>query len=456
MNTQEIIKLIEQNAPMNDIIKHSIQLHSAKRKRMMGLYQSYKGEVPINDREFLDTTKINNKLANDYRGDIVDQIVGYLFGKPVTYQIDNTKYSESEHELYNDQINDFYIRNTVDDLDSETGKKATICGYGARLCYIDKNGQERVMDLPPWEVFFINDGSIDELQAAMRYYEVEHIENGRTKSTIKVEWYDDTNITFYIERDGNFVLDPSEPINPRPHLFDYVPLVKFINNDEEMGDFEKTESLIDAYDRLMSDAQNEIEEQRLAYMKFINCNVDENTMLAARRMGAFNIPEGGNVDFIIKNINDVFLENHKNSLNGNIYKFSKTVDMGDEKFSGSAQTGESRKWKLLGLENKAITKERKFSAALRQMYKILASAWNKKGINIDYLDIYWDFKRNIPVELQHEAEVTTKLKGMVSEKTRLGLLTFVDDPDWEVEQMKMENEGMINLDLVGDGNEPTE
>jgi hypothetical protein len=35
---------------------------------------------------------------------------------------------------------------------------------------------------------------------------------------------------------------------------------------------------------------------------------------------------------------------------------------------------------------------------------------------------------------------------MVSEKTRLSLLSFVDDVEWEIEEMERDSEGMIVLD----------
>lgn len=79
-------------------------------------------------------------------------------------------------------------------------------------------------------------------------------------------------------------------------------------------------------------------------------------------------------------------------MNQNIYKFSSSVDMSDESFSGASQSGESRKWKLLSLEFKAITKERKFTTGLRSMFKVISSSWNTKGIELNYLDVFLRLK----------------------------------------------------------------
>lgn len=108
------------------------------------------------------------------------------------------------------------------------------------------------------------------------------------------------------------------------------------------------------------------------------------------------------------------------------------------------------KFKLFALESKCITAERKFTAALRQQFKILASAWNKKGLSLDYTSIWFQFKRNFPLNLLDEAQTSATLKGLVSEQTRLSQLSFVDDIEFELEQMERE---AIELDNMGGFND---
>ena len=112
--------------------------------------------------------------------------------------------------------------------------------------------------------------------------------------------------------------------------------------------------------------------------------------------------------------------------------------MTDENFSGGTQTGESRKWKILDLENKAMVKERKFEKALREQFKILCSSWNVRGKDLKYWDIFVQFSRAIPKDLSYLADVVTKLKGIVSDRTLISLMPFVDDIDFEFEQREEE------------------
>lgn len=449
MTTSQIIKLMESQSGQitSRIIKDLITDHKDTKGKVVKLYHEYLANVEIKNRKFEDPNKVNSKLNNDYRGDIITMITGYLFGEKISYYFDKEKYAKDYQKIM-DKLSSFISRNNIEDLDSTTGEMMSVCGYAARLLYIDKSGQERVMDIKPWEVIFVIESSTDEIQYAMIYYEVELIEGDTKKKRTRVEWYDNKYVTYFISDDkDDFILDSSAVSNPQLHLFDYVPVVKFINNNPEKGDFEKVNELIDAYDRMLSDIQNEIEEFRIAYFAFYGVEPTPEIMRLARQTGALKFPEGTDAKFLTKPLDDAveFIENHKKTLNDNIYKFSGSVDMRDEQFSGSAMSGESRKWKLVALENRAKTKERKFVKALRYQFKVLFSAWDKKEVKINYEDIEFQFKRNLPIDLKYHSETTKGFKGMMSEKTRLSLLPFIADPEEELEAMKQEQEDMIDF-----------
>lgn len=450
MYSQDIVQMLtlENDSINSQIIKDLLDEYGTKNVNMKTMYDRYAGDVPILNREFEDKTKVNSKLANDYRGVIIDTNNGYFLGNDITYNIDSQAYTESDLKIIDDELKSFKYRNDIADLDSTTGEYASVCGYGARLCYIDLEGNERVMNVKPWEVIFVYDPTIDDVQYALIYYKIIEQIGERKYERTKVEWYDNKNVTFYVSNDGgDYVLDASEKKNPKPHMFDYVPVIKFKNNNLEKGDFEKVESLIDGYDRNLSDVQNEIEEFRLAYMAFYGIEPTPADIKAFRLTGGISFPEDTDAKFITKDLNGAvnFIENHKDTLNENIYKFSKTVDMSDDSFAGTSQSGESRKWKLQPLENNTITKEKKFIKGLRQMFRIIGSAWQKKNINFNYETMSFQFKRNIPIDMSFEADVTNKLKGNVSEETRLSLLSCVTDVNTEIEKMKEDNVSDVNL-----------
>lgn len=429
------------------LIEELICDHEKSAKLLLEKYKRYQAEdLPIDERLFSDSDKCNNKLKNDFRGIIVDQVVGYLFGKAITYQVDKNKYTnqDAQYKKLTEKVSDFLIRNSMEDLDMELGKKVAICGYAARLAYIDPEGLACLMNIDPWAIILLEDDR-EQVKYALRYFN-SYDEKGN--EIIVAEWYDEINILTFKKspEHGKFTLESTNP-----HLFDNTPVVKFKNNDEEQGDFDKVETLIDSYDRTLSDSQNEIEEFRQAYMVFENAEISQEVKTQAKNTGAFSLPEDSKAYFLVKNVNTEFYSEQKKTLSDNIYNFSKSVDMSDEKFSGSAQTGESRRWKLINLENKAIVKQNKMTKALRAQFKLICGVMNKKELDLklDYLEIFFEFHRSLPQELLYLADVSQKFIGTISDRTRLSLMPFVDDVDYELDVM--EEEGLLNPDLLKEG-----
>ncbi|TAI30800.1 phage portal protein [Bacillus velezensis] len=451
-----------------ELIADIIEAHKSDHDRMKNLYDRYKAEVqgvPILTREAIEYEdfetghvkridhKVNNKLNNSFDSDIVDTKVGYLFGHPITYEFDD-KRETGTTSSGKQMIDDFNTLNNIADEDSEWGKMATICGYGARLAYIDRNGNERVKNIEPWEAVFLSDGNIHEPEYALRYYETY---NGQKKA----EFYDSKTIYYFSTKDSSaFTLD-----DKTPHMFDGCPLFGLANNKELKGDAEKVLSLIDAYDRTLSDASNEIEQYRLAYLILKGLGADEDTLQQLKKTGVLELyDEKDDVSYLTKDINDAIIENHLNRLEDNILRFAKSVNFSDESFGGNV-TGVAMKFKLMALENKCITMERKMTAALRYQYKLIFSAWatKNKAKAEDYLKVWFGFKRNLPANVLEEAQTTAQLKGMVSEETRLSLLSFVDDVQYELKKMEEEEEEYrlnmppltdVETDAGGDEDEP--
>lgn len=461
MNTKEILRRIEQAGERitSQIISDLIAGNETTRQRQIRDYEHYKAEnLPIQERAFSDPTKINRKVNNDFRGEIVDQAVGYLFGKPITYSIDKEYYGDDEASFERDRevLDDFKKENRLEDIDLEAGKKQGVCGSAGRIMYIDTEGKVRAMNVPPWEMIYIQDRSLDRLQYAMRYYYVDEVEGDQKTKKTRVEWYDSENVWFFISNGKDFVLDKTEPVNPMPHQFEEVPVVEIPNNDERMSDFKKVKALIKAYDNTISDAQNEIEEFRQAYMMFKGASIDAETIEEARQSGAFDLPADADASFLIKQINDRFLENHKDTLRDNIYRFGKTVDITSDTFTGQGASGEARKWVLTALEWRCGIKALKFKMAIQSMFRIAQGAWERLGITIDWKKVNIHFDRNIPEELMLEAQIQEKLNGLVSDRKRLEIFGPVRDVDSELAQMEAERGDMVDLDEVPDEDEVQE
>lgn len=442
------IKTIDAN-----MIKILIDQSKNRHDEIKKLYERYKGTkdgVPILTRSYIingveQKDKINNKVSNDFFGEIIDTKVGFFCGVPITYNLDKETYGtayDDDMEL----INDFNDLNSIEDIDAETAKRAAIGGYCGRLMYLsqeDGAAVVRLMVLDPWECIFIGQ-SIDEPDYSIRYYDVDSYDaNGEKKTTTHAELYDSTLVKYFVKNDaGNFV--PEKP--DYAHQLFYNPLIGFANNDEMQGDAEKVLPLIDGYDRTVSDVNSELEQFRLSYMYTIGMMVDDATLAKCRQTGNFSLPDKEcEIGFIEKNINDAVIEHHLERLEANIYRFSKTPSMKDMK-SNDQLSAAAMKIQFRPFEYKCKTCENKFKKSLRQQYKILCSLWGAQGYDINYLDVEFVFTRNYPQNLLEEADLLMKLKGVVSDKTALSLVSFVQDPEKEIEAIQGDQE--LDLEMM--------
>jgi SPP1 family phage portal protein len=421
-----------------DLVNAIITDHGSLQARTLnryGRYQQYAGQqtTPILVREFEGEAakKINNKLANDFFGEIIDTKVGYLFGQPVTVNYDK---GVAGYETAVKTIEDFKKINSFDDFNAEVGKFAAMCGYDAGLCYIDAEGQERVMRVDPWEAIILSTTEITEPQFGIRYYTT-------WDDKQRVDVYDSTKVYTFIQ---------GQLVEEKDHMFSYCPLFGVPNNAELQGDGDKVLSLIDGYDRSLSDMNSEIEQFRNAYLKFIGYEPDEDVIAAMLKTGALFIPsssDGESIEWMVKELNPAYVDSHLDRVEANITRFAKHVNFTDA-FGGGQVTGPAMKYKLFALETKAKYFERKHEAAMLYMFKVLGSAWNVKSIPFDYKALDLVYTRNIPVNIVDEANAATTLAGITSKRTALSTLSVVKDVDEEMDLISKEHEEMkAQLDL---------
>lgn len=442
---------IRKSGITKDLLQKIIAKHKANAVYNRNLYERYmtlKESVPIFGRQpRYEDEDINNKINNDFFGEIVDFKTGYFAGKPIAYsyskgkEAEETTGGENAVELAAKAVTDFTTRNNMYGIDMETTKFAGIYGYAGRLFYIDTDGNERVMPVHGYETIILSSTNISEPEFAVRYYETKDI-NGGTIWT--ANFYDNKNIHIW---QGTSLYDLAET-EVKPHLFDYCPLQGILNNSEALGDAEKVLALIDDYDKGLSDNSNEIEAFVHSYLIFEGLKIDDDTIRKGQKSGAYVFPAGGTQQgrayFLTKNINDAFTEHHLTRLENNIYRFSKTPNLNDESF-GSA-SGISLKFKLHGLETKCGMYQAQMMNAAQYMWKLLSSAWAKKGIKVDPLQITMDFKRNFPQDLASEAQIVQALIAAGLPKiVAYSQLSFVDDVEYIMQLIEDEKNEVPSL-----------
>lgn len=457
---------IERNGITPELLKRIIDRHAGNASYMRGLYDRYQvldGALPIFNRiprfSSGDSDDINNHLNNDYFGEIIDFKTGYFAGKEIAYNYSNS--AESQTDTGGEQavkvakklLSDFVTRNNMYDIDMETTKVASICGYCGRLLYIDPDGEPRVMVTMPFQTILLYRNEMTEPKYGVRYYWVLDCND---HATLKVEFYDEKYLYHFEGQSGAHLTF----IKVEEHFLKGCPLIGIPNNEELMGDAEKVLSLIDDYDKITSDNSNELESFAHAYMEFRGVPIEDKDLIKAKQAGSFiyqPTADTAGINFITKEANDTYNEHHLERLQKDIYKFSKTPNLSDESF-GTA-SGISLKFKLIGLETKCGMFQAKMQSAGVTMFRLLAGVWQEKNLKeFDPLQCFMSFKRNFPLDLLGDAQAAQALLGAgVPKQTVFENLPCIDDVDYVMQLLEDEKDGISSLtdDIPEDEDEET-
>lgn len=458
------IDAIRNGGITDDLINRIIRKHAANAacsRELIARYEAMLDGVPIFYRQprFKGGNPdeiINHRINNDFFSEIVDMKTGYFAGNPIAYSYADTREaredtgdagdSDAEMEAARDAaskcLTDFVARNNMFDVDMETTKYASICGYAGRLFYIDTNGEERVRVVPPDECIILSDcRDITQPTYGLRYFTVQDIND---REIIKAEFYDGSTIYYAEGAYGALRI-----VRTAPNLYGMCPLQGIPNNSEIQGDAEKVLALIDAYDRALSDTNNEVDSFANAYMIWKNLYVEDDEKRAAQVSGSIEFHSNGQADsdvyFLTKDINDAFLEHHLDRLKENIYRFSKTPNLSDEAF-GTA-SGVALKFKLTGLETKCGMFEAKMISAGTYMFRLLANAWGAKQIKVDPLQCCMEFKRNFPLDSLSNAQAAQAMiaAGVPKQIAWAICIPEIDDVEYAMELAESERDSIPSL-----------
>ena len=468
--TRDIINAIatDNREILSKMLHDLIKEHEAKEgHRTRKLYQRYKQTpegVPVYEKDFANYEKVHKKLPNDFYGDIVDLKTGYM-GNEIVIEIDKRTIGEGQAEAENEFLQDFAQENNSGDLNSELIKMASATGKMYRLLFVSgEDGEASIMNYEPWETVVYRDASLKEPTIGMRYFAMREYDidtaagkdKVNTKERYRVEWYDETTVTYYREdKDGFFELDLSMPATGKfmhtgqqPHFFDGVPIIEFMNNEESQAEPEKAIELIDAYNDIISDAVNEVEQLRMAYLwaRGAGMQLDEELEEQLNQTGIWTLPSDGEIGFVGKDLGGAseFVQAVLAEIRRNIYSFSKSIDLSNDKGGDMRVIG----WQvaLLRLEMSASVTERKFRKGYNRQFKLLTDFWKQFGkIVIDPKSLSYTFTRKFPKDIDMEIDTLVKAMEVLPTETAYGLMSFIEDP---VELAKKYKEDRPEMDSI--------
>ena len=383
----------------------------------------YEGNHEILSKEQKAAYKPDNRIVVNFAKYIIDTLNGYFIGIPIKIDHENDQVAE-----YLDFIDTY---NNQDDNNAELSKMCSIYGHAYELLFMDENAEVGITCVSPEQAFVIYDESI----IRRPLYGVRYYKNANKK--LEGSYSDGNTIVHF---DENFKITSTVP-----HYFGGVPLVEYKENEERIGAFESVKTMINAYNKALSEKANDVDYYADAYLKILGAKLDEKTLQALRDSRIINL-EGEDADKVIvefmgKPEADTAQENLINRLERLIFQIAMVANINEENFGNAS--GISLAYKLQAMSNLAKTKERKFIAGLNKRYKLISNIPSSKIKADEWTKIKYTFTRNTPKNLLEEAQIAQNLSGITSEETQLSVLSIVDNVKEEIEK----KESSIDLDV---------
>ncbi len=421
------------------IILTLVKKHEAMVGRLLKNKRYYDGHHAIEARK-REKEAPNSKVVCNHAKDISDTATGYFMGNPITYS--NT----GEQDI--DPLMTAFDEANVDDVDADNALDMSIFGAGYEYVYA-KEGEAKPIskNISPLSTFIVVDDTIEENELCGVYY---YKKKDSVQDTyIYVATVSTANYTYTMNiDDSNADVAQAVTEEPVPHFFGEPQIIEYLNNKEGIGDFEQQIPLIDAYNTLMSDRINDKEQFIDAVLVLYGAILgddDEEVTEAQKKLREnklLELPEDAKAEYLSRQMDENGAEVLRKAIKEDIYNFSHVPNFMDENFAGNV-SGVAMEYKLLGLEMITKVKERQYKKGLRKRIRLYCNFLKMKAVLMEAGSIVATFSRALPKNLQELAQIVANLKDNVSAKTLLKLLPFVEDPDYEIEEVEKEKDADV-------------
>lgn len=263
----------------------AISTHLKNRTEIDYLERYYKGDQPILYREKKIRPEINNKVVENHAMEIVEHKAAENFGEPVQYVLKGTKADTKETlSIQLNDLNDYNELENKGEVDIEMARDRSICGTSYKFHYNKKswgvdNSPYGIEREDPKDTFVVYNSGVGKkplFSCQVR------------KDTDNQTYYFIYTIRYWFKiKNGQIVESGKNGI----HM---IPVVEYPNNFYRLSDIEIVITVLDAINKMQSDRMNGVEQFIQSFIKFINCEVDEDEFRKMRDQGALVIKTNGN------------------------------------------------------------------------------------------------------------------------------------------------------------------
>ena len=269
------------------------------------LWHYYKGDQPILYRTKITNSDITNKIVENHAYEIVQFKVGQTYGEPI--QFISRKDDENINKAV-DMLNDFMADANKHEKDIKAGEWQSATGTSFKAIQ-PKNGDIplRIVAPTPMNTFVIYNRSTEEPILAVQELEDED------GNCYKMAFTDTMS----------FKISNSKVTDVKLHTYGEIPIVEFPNNHERISDIELVIGMLDTINNMQSNRMDGIEQFVQYWVKFVNCEIDEETFRKMKESHAFTVKSinkenKSDVDIMTQELNQTQCQVAKEDLLDNV------------------------------------------------------------------------------------------------------------------------------------------
>ena len=426
MITTDATKITDGN--LIDELNKAFGTHDLNRGEIEYLWNYFRGKQPILNRKKAVRPEICNKIVENRANEIVSFKVGYLCGEPIQYVGRNgdEKVSRGIAEL-----NEMMFAENKATQDKEIVEWQEIGGLAYRLVLPDSRGDEddspfELFTLDPRDTFVVYSSEVGNKPMFAVKYRVDS-ENNRICSVYSADWY--------------WRVVGDKIVESKPHALGMIPIFEYPANNARLGAFEIVLPMLDAINTVASNRLDGVEQFIQAFVKFVNCDIDEEQFKALKDLGAIKVKSidgsAADVSIVTQELNQVQTQ----TLVDYLYQTVLTI-CGMPNRNGGSSTSDTGAavimrdgWTLA--ESRAKDRELMFKKSEHEMLKlVLRIIRDTEGMSADICDLKLknlslQFTRRNYENVQSKSQVLVSMLGQDKIHPRLAFTSsgLFTDPE---------------------------
>ena len=387
-----------------DVLRKAMSIHELNRGEIEYLWKYYKGDQPILTRTKTVRPEICNKIVENRANEIVSFKVGYLCGEPIQYVGRNSDETVTKSV---GTLNEYMFLVDKPALDQEVVEWDMICGTANRMV-LDNGAYESESDEAPFEIL-----TLDPRDSFVVYSS-----DVKRKRMMGVKYNTDEYgfKTYSVYTDNLcFTIEGDKITATKPHGLGSEPIVEYPANNARLGAFEIVLPLLDAINNIESNRMDGIEQFIQSFIKFVNCDIDEEKFMALKDLGGIKIKsvEGqpADVDIVTSELNQQQTQTLKEDIYKAILSICGLPSMSDGNTSDSSNNGAvilKNGWQ--GAETRAKDSEMMFKRSEKEMLKLVLKLCDGLAdLKLKLKDIDMKFTRRNYDNIQSKSQVLVSM-----------------------------------------------